>query len=107
MMSWQTVNWEPTGKLNLPNSAEQWTLMIADDLLEARCYFDKNIGAYYWQTVVGEVPAGSGECVTLEDAQQAAQDCLWKFFEMQRDFWVALTLPSPKLGEGERQGAND
>ena len=104
-MSWfkgVVSSWQQAGKLNVPRSTDQWSLMIADDLLEARVYFDYNIDKYYWQAVIGEVPAGSGETLTVEEAKEAAQDCLWKFFEMQRDFWFDLTLPSPELGEGSR-----
>ena len=98
------MNWQKTDKLNVPRSTDQWSLMIADDLLEARAYYDQNIGQYYWQAVVGEVPVGSGETATLDDAKDAAQDALWKFFEVQRDFWFALTLPSPEMGEGSEEG---
>ena len=98
------MNWQKTDTLNVPRSTDQWSLMIADDLLEARAYYDTNIERYYWQAVVGEVPVGSGETATLDDAKDAAQDALWKFFEVQRDFWFALTLPSPEMGEGSKEG---
>jgi hypothetical protein len=81
------AGWETGSKLKIPASAQSWTLIVLEDLVEAQAFFDTNIGAFYWRAVIGDIPVGQGECVTLVEAQEEAEQTLWGVFEKQRDFW--------------------
>jgi hypothetical protein len=98
------AGWETGSKLKIPASAQSWTLIVLEDLVEAQAFFDTNIGAFYWRAVIGDIPVGQGECVTLEEAQEEAEQTLWGVFEKQRDFWFEAVESLPvHLEKGEAE----